>query len=56
MPKLKPGHVSPTPDEDYEINVAVAADLELVGMQGEPGLEPERIEDAQQLVGLVRTG
>ena len=28
MPKLKPGHVSPTPDEDYEINVAVAADPE----------------------------
>ena len=27
MPKLKPGHVSPTPDEDYAINAAVAADL-----------------------------
>ena len=28
MPKLKPGHVSPTPDEDYAINAAVAADPE----------------------------
>ena len=29
MPKLKPGHVSPTPDEDYAINAAVAADPEV---------------------------
>ncbi|MCY3957206.1 MAG: BrnA antitoxin family protein [Chloroflexi bacterium] len=28
MPKLKPGHVSPTPGEDYAINAAVAADPE----------------------------
>ena len=28
MPKLKPGHVGPTPDEDYAINAAVAADPE----------------------------
>ena len=28
MPKLEPGHVSPTPDEDYAINAAVAADPE----------------------------
>ncbi len=28
MPKLNPGHVSPTPDEDYAINAAVAADPE----------------------------
>ena len=28
MPKLKPDHVSPTPDEDYAINAAVAADPE----------------------------
>ena len=28
MLKLKPGHVSPTPDEDYAINAAVAADPE----------------------------
>ena len=28
MPKLEPGHVSPTLDEDYAINAAVAADPE----------------------------
>ncbi len=28
MPKLKPGHVSPTPDEEYAINVGIAADPE----------------------------
>ncbi len=28
MPKLKPGHVSPTPNEDYASNAAVAADPE----------------------------
>ena len=28
MRKLKPDHVSPTPDEDYAINAAVAADPE----------------------------
>lgn len=28
MPKLKAGHVSPTPGEDYAINAAVSADPE----------------------------
>ena len=26
MPKLKPGHISPTPEEEAEINAGIAAD------------------------------
>ena len=28
MPKLKPGHISPMPEELYEMNVGIAADPE----------------------------
>ena len=28
MPKLKPGHISPMPEELYEMNVGIAADSE----------------------------
>lgn len=28
MPKLKPGHISPTPAEEYAINVGIATDPE----------------------------
>lgn len=42
MPKLKAGHISPTPDEDAAINAGIAADADAreLGTQWHKGAKP----------------
>ncbi len=66
MPPLKPGHISPTPEEDAEIDAAIASDPDTWEVTGElrPAMENpfirqlvKRIEEereARKAVGKTR--
>ena len=63
MPPLKPGHISPTPEEAAEIDAAIASDPDTREVTGElrPAMENpfirrlvERIEAERKAVGKTR--
>jgi len=61
MPTRKPGHISPTPEEDAAINAGIAADPDTVELDSEwfrrakPASEALSPETYAELIGMKRS-